>query len=268
MRALLEHDATAHDEDAVSVLDCGEPMRDGDGGAAGGSLVERVLDNTLRLGVEGGGSLVQEQDARVGDNGAGDGNTLLLTTRQKETALADHGVVGFGELRNEAVRIRLDTGLLDERELLLPALVLVDGTNETVRDVALDGGSEERRLLTDETNLRTKPLDIQLLEINTVETDNAGERVVEALDERDAGRLAGARCTNKGARLAGREGQAEVLHDGHIGPGGVVEVDALERDLAYDLLGLETSRVGGVDGWDAVHGGVQLGRSATPMGNG
>ena len=73
-------------------------MRDGDGGASVGGVgyggVERVLHDLLRLGVEGGGGLVQQQDRRVPHEDARDRHPLLLPA---------------GELRALGARARLVT---------------------------------------------------------------------------------------------------------------------------------------------------------------
>ena len=39
----------------------------------------------------------------LGDDGTGNGDTLLLTTREEESALTDVGIVTFRELVDEAV---------------------------------------------------------------------------------------------------------------------------------------------------------------------
>ena len=51
--------------------------------------VERPLDARLGLHVEGAGRLVEDQDRRVLQDGAGDGEALALAARQRCAALAD-----------------------------------------------------------------------------------------------------------------------------------------------------------------------------------
>ena len=50
------------------------------------------LDLLLGLGVERRGRLVEQQDARVLQDGAGDRDALLLAAGELQAALADHGV--------------------------------------------------------------------------------------------------------------------------------------------------------------------------------
>ena len=53
--------------------------------------------------VDGGGGFVQDQDLRVDQNSARDGNALALAAGQGLAALADQGVVGFRQFQHEFV---------------------------------------------------------------------------------------------------------------------------------------------------------------------
>ena len=66
-------------------------------------LVQRLLDLPLGAGVHAGGGLVQDQDARVGQRGAGDGEQLALPLAQAAAALAQHGFVAIGQALDEVV---------------------------------------------------------------------------------------------------------------------------------------------------------------------
>ena len=56
----LNHLALVDDSDAVRGVDGGEAMGDGDSGATLSGLIQRLLDDSLALGVEGGGGFVQQ----------------------------------------------------------------------------------------------------------------------------------------------------------------------------------------------------------------
>ena len=58
---------------------------------------EALLDQPLALGVEVAGGLVEDEDPRVGQHGAGDGQPLALAAAQAHAALADQGVVAVGQ---------------------------------------------------------------------------------------------------------------------------------------------------------------------------
>ena len=52
-----------------------------------------LLDHRLVLGIDRGQRLVQHQDRRIAQHGAGDRDALALPARQLDAALADHRVV-------------------------------------------------------------------------------------------------------------------------------------------------------------------------------
>jgi hypothetical protein len=91
--ALLEHPAAIEHHDLVGVLHGREAVRDDQRGAPRQQLLQRVLDQRLRLGVQRRGRLVQQQDGRVLEKRPGDGDPLLLPARQADAPFADLGLV-------------------------------------------------------------------------------------------------------------------------------------------------------------------------------
>ena len=57
------------------------------------SLLQRVLDQPLALGVQVAGGLVQDQYGRVLQDGPRDGHPLALAAGELDAALPDQGVV-------------------------------------------------------------------------------------------------------------------------------------------------------------------------------
>ncbi len=74
--AVIQH------QDAVGADDARQPMRQDQRGAAGREAVDRLLDHRLVLGVDRRQRLVEDQDRRVAEQGAGDRQTLALAARQ------------------------------------------------------------------------------------------------------------------------------------------------------------------------------------------
>ena len=100
MGATLHHHAAINDIDDVSLLDGAEAVRDRDGGAAARGGVQGRLHHLLRLGVERAGGLVEEEDLRVAEQGARDGDALFLAAGEEGRFAADLGfeaVAGGGE---------------------------------------------------------------------------------------------------------------------------------------------------------------------------
>ena len=99
MRALLDDDAVLEDDDQVGVADRREAVGDHERGAAVRGAAERVLDPPLGADVDRARRLVEDQDARVGEQRAGEGDELALAEREPEAALAELGVVAVLEPR-------------------------------------------------------------------------------------------------------------------------------------------------------------------------
>jgi hypothetical protein len=58
-------------------------------------VLQGILHQALALGVEGAGGLVQQQQRRVAQDGAGHGDALALAAGQAHAALAEEGVVAL-----------------------------------------------------------------------------------------------------------------------------------------------------------------------------
>ena len=93
MAALGQHPAPVHQDD---------PVGGGDGGRPVGNYYRRLArpgfgqcPHHLQLagGVDGRGGVVEDEDAGVGQQGPGQGDALALPAREREAALADHGLV-------------------------------------------------------------------------------------------------------------------------------------------------------------------------------
>ena len=106
MRAALDDHALVEHDDLVGADDGGEPVRDHQRGAALGHALERVLDFLLGVAVERRGRLVEQQDRRRLQDGAGDGDALLLAAGELQAALADLGLVALRRQADEAVDLR------------------------------------------------------------------------------------------------------------------------------------------------------------------
>ncbi len=78
VRAALDDDAVVEHQDHVGADDGRQPVRDHQRGAALGHAIELVLDVPLGVAVERRGRFVKQQDRRTFEDGAGDGDALLL----------------------------------------------------------------------------------------------------------------------------------------------------------------------------------------------
>ena len=88
----LDDAALVHHQDAVAGEHGREPVRDHDGGALLHQPRERVLHQRLAFGIERGGRLVEQQERRVAQDRARNGDALALAAGQRDAAFADRGV--------------------------------------------------------------------------------------------------------------------------------------------------------------------------------
>jgi hypothetical protein len=107
--ALLDDPASVEDHDPAQVSDGGEPMRDRDHRTAGHHLAERVVDGGLRLRVERGRGLVEDQDGRVPVERASQRDPLPLATGQGARRARPHvPSVRYGHPRRAATNLSAD----------------------------------------------------------------------------------------------------------------------------------------------------------------
>ena len=77
VRTLFNNLAMIDHEDAVGLAHGGQAVGDDEHGSALADAREVFLDDALGFVIEGAGGLVEDQDARVGNERAGDGDALV-----------------------------------------------------------------------------------------------------------------------------------------------------------------------------------------------
>jgi hypothetical protein len=105
MTPLFDDPPILQHQDAIRALDGRKPMRDDQRGAPRHQRLERGLDMTLSLGVERRGRLIQNQNRRVLEHGARNGQTLTLTTREQYAMVADQSIEALGQRLDEFERM-------------------------------------------------------------------------------------------------------------------------------------------------------------------
>ena len=105
MRAFLDDPALVHHHDAVGGADRRQAVGDDDRRAMLHQPVERVLDQPLAFGVERGGRFVEQQQRRIAQQRAGNGDALALPAGQARAAFAHEGVEAFGKRAQELLGI-------------------------------------------------------------------------------------------------------------------------------------------------------------------
>lgn len=105
-----------------------------------------------------------------------------------------------------------------------------------VGDVLRDGPVEEDRFLADDAQLRSQIAQRDRRDVAPVHRHGAGNRVVESLQQLDAGRFAASALANQGDHLARLHDQIQSLQNLHLGPRRVVELDLGELYQPVRLL--------------------------------
>ena len=182
-------------------------------------LLERAANAALRGGIDGGRGVVEDQDARIEQQRAGNRDALALATREGQAALAHESLVAIGQLFDK--RRRLCTlGRL--AYLSVRRLGLAEG------DVVADRGGEEVGVLGDDADRAAQLIELQVAYIDALDEDRALLDVVEARHELRQRRLARAGAADDRDGRAGRDVEVDTRHDWTVpvvAKGDVVEVD-------------------------------------------
>ena len=73
--------ALSHHDNQVRPTDLGQSMCDEDGRSSAGGIGDRPLNHVLGGRIYGGGRIVKDENARIGNEGARQGETLPLAAR-------------------------------------------------------------------------------------------------------------------------------------------------------------------------------------------
>ena len=168
MSTPFNHSTTLYRCYHICRLDGGETVSDHDGCPALPGLVQSILHNLLTLCVQGRGGLIQEEDFGVPYQSTGNGNALLLTSRQLTTSLPNMCVITIRKLYDEIVSIGILSSCND---------FFQGGSFSAQADILSNGGVEQNWLLTHNANVGTQPLQIQGFYITSIESDlQAGKK--------------------------------------------------------------------------------------------
>ena len=110
MGALGHELAIVENKDAVGIAHGCQAMGDNEGGAVGGELFQRILDEGLAFRIKGAGCFIEQQDGGIAQNGAGDGDALALAAGQGDAALAHFSVKALGKLFGKLVNTGRNSG--------------------------------------------------------------------------------------------------------------------------------------------------------------
>ncbi len=185
-----------------------------------GDLRHVLLDDALRLVVERAGRLVEDQDARVVHQGAGNGDALALTAGKRATVLANDGVVALGGFQDEVVGPGLARGRHHPFQRCPRA-----GQGDVLADTAV----EEHVLLLHHADLAAQRTDLGHRQVGAIHQHPPALGHIHPADQLRQGALARSGAADHAQHLTGRDLQADpAQHLGTVGP--VAEMHLVELD--------------------------------------
>mmetsp|Transcript_34438 Transcript_34438/g.102881 ORF Transcript_34438/g.102881 Transcript_34438/m.102881 type:complete len:272 (-) Transcript_34438:1769-2584(-) len=225
--------------DGVRIADGAEPMRDHERRTTPRQIVQRCLHLGFVLIVERARRLVEQDHVGAAQHCTRDGEPLALAAREVRPTRLEHRQQLVRLLVDELPRLRVLAGLHD--------IALAHVTLDAVRQVGGDRLAEQDRRLVDNHNARTEKVHVILLDRHVVQQDRAALRLVEALQQRQAARLAAARRPNQRDLGAGLNGEREALQHRRAQIGGERKVYVAELDLATEARRPQLGREDGAD---------------------
>ncbi len=221
MRALGDDAAVVQHQNLVGGKHGADALRDDEGRALRVFRLQRRLDAALRFHIDGAGAVVQDEDRRLDEQGAGDGDALLLPAGKVDAALADLGVIAAGQRHDKVVGL----GHFGRGDYFLVA-----GVGPAVADVVADCAGEEHGLLQRRADPAAQRVFVDIAHVAAVDGDAAAGYVVEAGDEVDQARLAGTGGAQESYGLPRLGHEVDMAEDRVVAVAAVAETDILEGD--------------------------------------
>src|SRR5579884_1477318 len=187
------------------------------------------------MGIERAGGLVENEDPRVLEDHARDGETLLLPSGETVAALAHHSVQALREI---------DDAVIDVGRSGCLCQLCVAGVGTREEEVLADGGVEEERLLGDGGDDVGQRGQLQVPHVVAIDLDRSAADVVKPGSQIRDGRLAGAAWPDEGHQLTGLGLEVDVVKR-ELGTLRIVgEVDVVEGDAALRTLWINDQGAG------------------------
>ena len=144
---------------------------------------ERLLDDRLVFGIDRRERLVEDEDGRIAQDGAGDGDPLALAAGEPDAAFPDHGLVARRQDGDEVVGVGEAAGFL---HLVFGRVGLAE------LEVVLDGAVKEVGVLVDDRDLPAEIVCRHGPDVAAADRDGALLRVPEPQQQAHDRGLAGA----------------------------------------------------------------------------
>src|SRR5579863_5206250 len=225
MRAPFDNLTLLHDHDLIGAADGGKAVRDDEGGASLHEIGETVLDHFLGFGIEARRCLVENEDAGLGENGAGDGDALALAAGELDAALADDRVIFVGEGFGEFV---------DPGDAAGAQNFFFGGIGARESYVLANGSIEQERFLKNDAETGAVGVEAYRAQIFAIDANHSLRGHIERADQADRGGLARTGGADESAHRSGLGAKRNVVQNFVFAV--VTETDIVEFDGADDVL--------------------------------
>ena len=172
MSADVSDRAVLENQNAVSMHQCADAMRNQNDRAVAGALAQRVADACVGLKVNGRKRVVKHQHRRVQHEGARNGDALLLSARQGDAAFAHHGVIAV---------CKADDGFVDIGDGGAPAHLFKRWVLHGDADVLFNGLGKEKRLLQHHADAAAQMVAVNVAQVDAADGDASavGRQVIQ-----------------------------------------------------------------------------------------
>lgn len=153
-----------HHDQAVGPVQGGQAMGDGDHSPASREVRQGHVNAFLSFQIQGSCRLVQDQDARIMQDGARNGDALVFASRESLSLFSYLGFISIRKIHDEVVSLA-ETGRLHHLGML--------GIGFGVANVLRDGAREQERILGHNNNLTAHGCWFPGAEIDTINGDPA-----------------------------------------------------------------------------------------------
>ena len=222
--------AAVHHHQSVGFAQGGQAVGNGNGGATLHQVVQRLLNFFFRLGIHSRSGFVEDQDARIDQQGPRNTDALALTAREPLAAFAHQRVVAMRQAQDEFVRMggarsRHDFG--------------ARGLGFSVGDVLGNGAKEQKRLLQHQADVAPVVGHRKTADVGAIERNGPFGHVIKAADQIHQRALARAAVAHQANHFARADVQVQALDDGAAA---IAEPHPAQADGA--LHALHAHRVG------------------------
>ena len=184
--------------------DGGQAVGDDQRGAAARGEVDLGLNGFFGARVERRGGFVEDQDGRILEQRAGDGDALFFTAREFQAAFANTRFVAVGQATDEVGELGGGRGGVDQA---------VGGLGATVLDVVAQAVVEKHGVLRHDADGLAQAVLLQVADVGAIDGDAPAGDVVEAEQQPAEGGFARAGMPDHGDGLAGRDLEVHVEQD-------------------------------------------------------